>query len=54
MNTDVFKMFDSFNEFVKHISNQTNLVQNLPFGFSVKQNTTVRKIFAFEEGERSS
>ena len=41
MNTDAFKVFDSFNEFVKHISNETNLVQNLPFGFSVKDNTTV-------------
>ena len=38
-------MFDSFNEFVKPISNQAKLPQNLPFGFRVVHNITVSKIF---------
>ena len=45
MNIDSFKVFDSFNEFVKPISNETKLSQNLPFVFSVVHNTTVREIF---------
>ena len=40
MNTDAFKVFDSFNGFVKSIPKQTKLPQNLPFGFSVVSNIT--------------
>jgi len=40
VNADTFKVFDSFSEFVKPISNQTKLPENLPFGFSVVQNST--------------
>ena len=38
-NADSFKVFDSFSEFVKPMSNQTKLPENLPFGFSVVQTT---------------
>ena len=34
----------AFNDFVKAISNQTKLPQNLPFGFSVARNITDKKI----------
>ena len=54
VNTDAFKVFDSFSVFGKPISNQTKLSDNFPFGFSVNRsswwapgvihNTTVSKI----------
>ena len=45
MNTDAFKVFDSFDEFVKPKSIQTKLPENLPFGFSVVLNSTLSKMF---------
>ena len=44
VNTDAFKVFDSFSVFGKPISNRTKLPDNLPFGSSVIHNTTVSKI----------
>ena len=44
VNTDPLKVFDSFSEFVKPISNPKKLPENLTFGFSVVHNTKVSKI----------
>ena len=49
MNTDAFKVFHSFSDFVKPISNQTKLPQICRLVFSVVPNISVCKMLNLEE-----
>ena len=57
VNTDPLKVFDSFSEFVKPISNKKKLPENLTFGFSVEHKSKVSKkveiqLTLISDGER--